>query len=194
MHRRYLVALLVLAACGSTGAKTAGGGYGTQQTTATTAAPTTATTAAATTATTSAYSYGGGGGGGGGYAVPPTSAPVTGGSQLTIIKTSLGSAVGDANGYALYVFTPDTNGTPTCTGSCANSWPPATTTGTPAAATGLDVTKLTTVKNAAGDMQVVYNGHPLYHYSGDAAPGDTNGQGKLGIWYLVSPAGDKITG
>ena len=43
-------------------------------------------------------------------------------------------------------------------------------------------------------MQVTYNGHPLYYFSGDQAPGDTNGQGIGDIWFVVSPAGDAIKG
>ena len=37
-------------------------------------------------------------------------------------------------------------------------------------------------------MQVTLDGHPLYHFSGDAAAGDTNGNGIGGIWHVV-PAG-----
>jgi hypothetical protein len=43
---------------------------------------------------------------------------------------------------------------------------------------------------------VSYGGHPLYRYSGDTAPGDTNGQGVNAfgaLWYAVSGAGDVVT-
>jgi hypothetical protein len=43
-----------------------------------------------------------------------------------------------------------------------------------------------------GSSQVTYGGWPLYYYSGDAAPGDVNGQGVNGVWYVVSPDGDEI--
>ena len=32
----------------------------------------------------------------------------------------------------------------------------------------------------------------LYYFSGDAAAGDTNGQGVGGIWYVVGPDGSAI--
>jgi len=44
---------------------------------------------------------------------------------------------------------------------------------------------------------VTYSGHPLYRYAGDQASGDTNGQGldQFGApWYVVTPAGDEISG
>jgi predicted lipoprotein with Yx(FWY)xxD motif len=195
MRKRYLVAVLSLAACGSSTAANSGADGTKPATPVTTAVSTTTTTAA------NAYSAGGGyavpttGGGGGGYAVPATSAPPTGGPQtLTIITTTLGPALGDAKGFAVYMFTPDTGGKPTCVGSCATTWPPAATTGAPVAASGIDAAKLATVTHPNGATQLVYNGHPLYHFSGDAAPGDTGGEGRGGYWYLVNPAGDKIAG
>ncbi len=36
------------------------------------------------------------------------------------------------------------------------------------------------------------NGHALYYFAGDAAPGDTNGQGLGDKWYAVTPEGQLI--
>lgn len=36
---------------------------------------------------------------------------------------------------------------------------------------------------------MVYNGWPLYYYSGDQKPGDVKGQNFGGIWFVVSPYG-----
>ena len=47
-----------------------------------------------------------------------------------------------------------------------------------------------------GKPQVTYNGHPLYLFSADQKPGDTNGQGVNafgGLWYVLSSSGDEIT-
>jgi predicted lipoprotein with Yx(FWY)xxD motif len=47
-----------------------------------------------------------------------------------------------------------------------------------------------------GNRQVTYAGHPVYLFSGDQNPGDTNGEGVVAFgasWYAVSPAGDQIT-
>ena len=38
--------------------------------------------------------------------------------------------------------------------------------------------------------QVTYAGHPLYRYSGDTAPGDTNGNEVGDVWYAVNAAGE----
>jgi len=37
----------------------------------------------------------------------------------------------------------------------------------------------------ANGSQVTYNGHPLYTYSGDTAPGQVNGDGFGGIWFVA---------
>jgi predicted lipoprotein with Yx(FWY)xxD motif len=58
----------------------------------------------------------------------------------------------------------------------------------------VDASLLGTSARDDGTLQVTYNGHPLYHFAGDQAPGDTNGQGVGGIWFVVSPAGDPIKG
>ena len=182
---RYLIAALLLAACGSSKSYTAG----TQPTSATTTATTTATTVAPSSNTTAAS----GGGGAYGYPVPPTTTATAGAATLTVINTSLGAAIGDAKGYSLYMYTPD-NGTPMCTGTCSDTWKPWATTGAPVAGNGVDGAKVATVQHPSGVTQVTYNGHPLYHYSGDSAPGDTNGQGRNNYWYLVTPAGAKLAG
>ena len=40
--------------------------------------------------------------------------------------------------------------------------------------------------------QLVYNGHPLYTLTADVRPGQINGEGFLGTWYVISPAGKRI--
>ena len=44
-----------------------------------------------------------------------------------------------------------------------------------------------------GTSQVTFYGHPLYHFSGDANPGDTNGQGIGSVWYVVDGEGNAVT-
>jgi len=39
----------------------------------------------------------------------------------------------------------------------------------------------------ANGNQIEYNGHLLYAYSGDTAPGQTNGEGLLGKWFVAIP-------
>ena len=81
--------------------------------------------------------------------------------------------------------------------ACAAVWPPVTVTGAPRAGDGLVANKLGTTKRADGKTEVTYNGHPLYYYVADTAPGQTLGQGlnQFGAgWDVLSPSGDKIEG
>jgi predicted lipoprotein with Yx(FWY)xxD motif len=64
--------------------------------------------------------------------------------------------------------------------------------GTAAAAATVNPALLTMITNPNGGMMMSYNGHPLYYFNQDTAPGDTKGQGVGGVWFLVSPAGNGI--
>jgi predicted lipoprotein with Yx(FWY)xxD motif len=88
-------------------------------------------------------------------------------------------------GRTLYYRTTDTASASTCTGGCASTWPPVLTAGAPVAATALPGT-LSSLSDANG-TQVTYNGHLLYTYSGDSKPGDTNGEGIGGVWFVATP-------
>jgi predicted lipoprotein with Yx(FWY)xxD motif len=108
----------------------------------------------------------------------------------------LGQYLTDAHGRSLYRFMADTGTTSTCYGPCAATWPPLLANGTPTAGPGV-TGKVTTTQRTDGGTQVVYAGHPLYLYVADKAPGQTNGQGlniNGGLWWLVKPNGDVITG
>ena len=51
-----------------------------------------------------------------------------------------------------------------------------------------------TVQRPGGEMQVTFDGMPLYTYSGDSSPGQANGQGIQGIWFAVSASGGSAGG
>jgi predicted lipoprotein with Yx(FWY)xxD motif len=97
--------------------------------------------------------------------------------------------VTNAQGFTLYSFAPDTATTSKCTGACAQIWPPVTT----AATAGQGVTgKLGTITRSDGSKQVTYDGHPLYTYTADTAPGQANGNGinvNGGVWHEVTASG-----
>jgi predicted lipoprotein with Yx(FWY)xxD motif len=91
----------------------------------------------------------------------------------------------NAKGFTLYSFAPDTPASSKCYGSCAVYWPPVT--GTTAAGPGLPG-KVTTITRTDGSHQLVYNGHPLYTYIGDTAPGQARGNNlnlNGGLWHEV---------
>jgi len=107
-----------------------------------------------------------------------------GGKRLDVLTTSAG--------FTLYYFTPDKANHATCTGGCAQYWPPLTLrSGKPVAPKGLKG-KLADFRSG-GALQVSYNGHPLYTYASDSKPGQANGQGASGQWY-VATAGLKPLG
>jgi predicted lipoprotein with Yx(FWY)xxD motif len=90
----------------------------------------------------------------------------------------------NAQGKTLYYFKADTPTTAACTGGCASTWPPYLATGTPGSATTL--TGKLAVQTTANGQQVTYNGHMLYTYSGDTAPGQTNGEGIGNKWFVAT--------
>ena len=89
----------------------------------------------------------------------------------------------DPTGRALYVLASDTVGTATsapvsaCTdAACLTAWPVfSAAAGT--LPTGLDPAKLTSFTRPDGTKQSAFDGHPLYYFAGDTAPGATSGQG-----------------
>lgn len=122
--------------------------------------------------------------------------PVTGEATVNVADVgTYGSALVNGDGMALYVFSLDTGGTSACADDCAAEWIPLASQGAPVAGEGVDASLLGTITRDDGTMQVTYNGHPLYTFVDDAAPGDANGQGLDdfdGIWNLISPAGEPI--
>jgi predicted lipoprotein with Yx(FWY)xxD motif len=82
-----------------------------------------------------------------------------------------------------------------CDGACASAWPPLTTADQPIAGAGVSASKLGTTKRGDGTSEVTYNGHPLYTFAGDSAPGETTGQGSDDFgaeWYVLSAPGTPI--
>ena len=105
--------------------------------------------------------------------------------------TGLGTVLVDAEGLTLYGLTDDTGGVPTCDGACAEAWPPLTVDG-PDLPAGLDPGLYSVVERSDGTFQLEAGEWPLYRFAGDAAPGDTNGQGSGGVLFAVAPDGSLI--
>ena len=106
-------------------------------------------------------------------------------NEVASINDILAGGSGSSQpGFSLYVFDNDlaVPGTSTCNGGCATSWPPVLVTD--GGASG--VAGLGSILRNDGSVQATYNGRPLYFYSGDTSPGDTNGQGLGGVWWTVT--------
>lgn len=140
---------------------------------------------------------------GGGDTTPPPAdtgtteeTPDTAGDvQLMTADSELGEIVVDADGMTLYMFDNDTQGgdSSSCEGDCATNWPALTTESNEAPAVDGITGEVGTITGVDGSTQVTLNGWPLYYYAGDSAAGDTNGQGVGGIWWVLDPAGEKIS-
>ena len=123
-----------------------------------------------------------------------TATPASAGAQhlsqsvttIAIGNSSLGPIVVDGAGRTLYRYDNDTpgSGRSTCTGACAQAWPPALVTGQPTGALGVGGT-LSLITRPDSTRQLVLDGHPLYRYVGDQGRGDTAGDGFGGIWHVL---------
>ena len=114
-------------------------------------------------------------------------------AAVALRTTKLGRILVNGDGRTLYLFLEDTGPRSTCYGGCARVWPPATVEGKPRAGAGLVARKLQTTKRRDTPLeQMVYNGHPLYTADADVKPGDANGQGFFGTWFVVSGSGKQI--
>jgi predicted lipoprotein with Yx(FWY)xxD motif/cytochrome c5 len=103
-----------------------------------------------------------------------------------------GPVLVDAEGMSLYLYTSDgQDGDPlACIDACVNNWPPMTTDGDVTVSDALEAMLVGTVDRPDGSVQVTYGGRPLYTYVRDQEPGDTNGQGLGGSFFLVSATGE----
>ena len=161
-------ALVVLfAACGSTS--------GSSSSTASTSTP----------QNTTPTSSGGGRYGNGGGTTPTASNRLK--TATATVSGKSETILTNAQGMTLYYRTSDAPPATVCSGGCASAWPPLIVSGSaaPTSATSLPG-KLTSATDANGN-QVEYNGHPLYTFSGDTAPGQTTGNGTAGIWFVTTP-------
>ena len=119
---------------------------------------------------------------------PPSAGPSAG----TVLKTTTinGTTVlTNGKGFTLYSFAPDTASRSVCNGACAAYWPPVT--GSATAGPGVTGT-LGTITRSDGSKQATYDGHPLYTYIADTAPGQAKGNNinlNGGIWHEVTVSG-----
>lgn len=118
-------------------------------------------------------------------------------SNAAVVKVGnnvkFGSILTSADGLTLYTFTQDTAGKSNCSGSCAATWPPLTTTAASAPKVEGAPGEFTLLTREDGTKQVAYNGKPLYRYGPDKAPGDANGQAVGDVWFVATASGAAAT-
>ena len=130
-----------------------------------------------------------------------TSSAASGSAEAAAVGLKTASIGGvtvltNAKGFTLYTFVPDTATTSACNGACAAAWPPQTALATVKS-------PYSTIKRSDGSTQLTFNGHPLYTFTGDTAPGKASGNGVNafgGLWHeapasgAAAPAGSSSTG
>ena len=125
--------------------------------------------------------------GGSGSTGTSSPAAATAGNLKT---TTIGGAtvLTNAKGFTLYSFAPDTSAKSNCNGTCAQFWPPVKG---PATASGVTGT-FGTIKRSDGSTQATFDGHPLYTFAADTAPGQAKGNGlneQGGVWHEITTSG-----
>jgi predicted lipoprotein with Yx(FWY)xxD motif len=108
----------------------------------------------------------------------------------TLKTTTIGGAtvLTNAKGFTLYSFAPDTPTKSACNGACAQFWPPVKGAAT---ASGVKGT-FGTIKRSDGSTQTTFDGHPLYTFAADTAPGQAKGNGlneEGGVWHEITTSG-----
>jgi predicted lipoprotein with Yx(FWY)xxD motif len=89
--------------------------------------------------------------------------------------------------FTLYHYLNDTpsSGLSSCYGNCAKIWPSFYVENLHVNPT-LNPNDFTTIIRTDGMKQLAYKGWPLYLYSGDTQPYQTNGQNVKNVWFVTN--------
>jgi predicted lipoprotein with Yx(FWY)xxD motif len=119
------------------------------------------------------------------------SIPPVGTTVMIVQKSAIGYVMAEANHDVVYTYDKDKkNGKPTCTGTCAQTWLPAT--GVPQAGPADHFSaQFAVVTGAGGVKQITYDGLPLYTLKG-AKPLLTTGNGQGGVWHVIKLSASNI--
>jgi predicted lipoprotein with Yx(FWY)xxD motif len=114
-------------------------------------------------------------------------------AQDNLIALGSSDALGDflvgPDGLTLYMFTPDPLDVTFCYDQCADNWPSLRVESAAEVTVAEGIPgEFSTIERTDGDLQVTYNGMPLYYWVRDEAPGDTDGQGRGNVWWVLPPA------
>jgi predicted lipoprotein with Yx(FWY)xxD motif len=126
---------------------------------------------------------------GGSVAAAGGGSPVSASGGLKTATIGGATVLTNAKGFALYWFAPDTRIKSVCNSSCAAYWPPVK--GPVTLSSGITGT-VGTIKRSDGTLQATYNGHPLYTYVADTAPGEAKGNNlnlNGGLWFEMKVSG-----
>jgi predicted lipoprotein with Yx(FWY)xxD motif len=122
---------------------------------------------------------------------PEATEEPSGEANVLAASSDLGDILTDADGMTIYFFASDTEGVSNCEDDCLANWPPVEVDGEPEGGEGVDA-DLGTIERSDGTVQLTVNGFPAYYFAGDAAAGDTNGQGVGDVWWVFGADGEPI--
>jgi predicted lipoprotein with Yx(FWY)xxD motif len=126
-----------------------------------------------------AATTGGGGSGGGG------------GSVSVGNVAGYGKVLVTSGSQPVYILSTDPAGSSKCTGACAKTWKPVTSSGSPSAGAGASSSLVSSFKRSDGTTQVLYDKHALYTHAGSPATvAGTASDG--GVWYLINAKGSAV--
>jgi predicted lipoprotein with Yx(FWY)xxD motif len=122
-----------------------------------------------------------------------TIVPGMGGNMGAFIHTGVATINGNKvnvlmtnKGFAVYYYRADPMFKATCTGSCAQNWPPVLAPmGMMTVSSSMALPRQLSVHQTPNGGQVFYDGHALYTYAADMQPGTATGRAQDMLWYLV---------
>jgi predicted lipoprotein with Yx(FWY)xxD motif len=109
----------------------------------------------------------------------------SGGGLMQVRHTPAGTVLANPHGFTVYYYLADKpgSGRSVCTGSCAALWPAVI--GPVRFPAGIKLPgKVGYITRAHGVRQLTIGGRPAYTFAGDSRPGQSNGQGFGGVWYV----------
>jgi len=122
-----------------------------------------------------------------------TITPSMGGNMAAFIHTGMATINGNHvdvlmtnKGFAVYYYRADPMFKATCTGQCAQNWPPVLAPqGMMMVSSSVTLPRQLTVHQTPNGAQVFYDGHALYTYASDMQAGTATGRAQDQLWYLV---------
>jgi predicted lipoprotein with Yx(FWY)xxD motif len=100
-------------------------------------------------------------------------------------RTIYGEILSDDRGFTLYTWDGDDLSISRCYDDCAALFPPFIVNTRRPQGSGFTAA-FGIIERADGSLQGTANGAPLYYFSGDTAPGHTNGHGAPGGWWILN--------
>jgi predicted lipoprotein with Yx(FWY)xxD motif len=122
---------------------------------------------------------------------------VAGASHPHVIKIGtakvphVGTVLTTGTGLTLYYFTKDPAGQSTCTGGCAQIYPPYLAAKGAHIQGPRGVKGLSLISVGSGHWQVAFDHAALYRFEGDKKKGQAKAQGAIGLWFVALKSGIK---